>query len=88
MDYKTKILNYIEQWEHQGYPNGIPDEVEHKLEQSGKVPTYKRICKAILKNDITLESLGYTRPRCDIYDTLKKQELIERGNVIVQLKLF
>ena len=32
-----------------------------------------------MKNDYALETLGYTRTKCDAYMAIKKQELIERG---------
>ena len=75
---KTKILKYIEKWERRGYEDGIPDEADPKLEGLGKVPSYRMICKAILKNDVALTSLGYTRPKCDSYNILKRIELAER----------
>lgn len=81
-------MGYISTWERRGYPNGIPDEVETGLERSGRVPTYRRICMAIMKNDFNLLSLGFSRPTCRFYDALKKEELIKRGNIPVQLNLF
>lgn len=75
---KAKILKYLKKWESRGYENGIPDEADAKLEGLGKVPSYRMICKAILKNDIALTSLGYTRPKCDSYHILKKIELAAR----------
>lgn len=75
---RLKILKYIEKWMKRGYENGIPDEADAKLEGLGKVPSYKMICKAIMKNDIALTSLGYTRPKCDSYGVLKRIELANR----------
>lgn len=75
---KNKILKYVEKWENRGYADGIPDEADPKLEGLGKVPSYRLICKAILKNDIALTSLGYSRPNCDSYGVLKRIELAER----------
>ena len=85
-----KIRNYIAQWEARGYHNGIPDEAPVRLEQLGKVPSYRQICMAILKNDTTLKSLGQARPKCQLYNELKRIELIERGVLKpdLQLKLF
>jgi predicted phosphoadenosine phosphosulfate sulfurtransferase len=73
-----KILKYIKKWEARGYAEGIPDEADAKLEGLGKVPSYRMICKAILKNDIALTSLGYNRPKTDSYNILKRIELAER----------
>jgi predicted phosphoadenosine phosphosulfate sulfurtransferase len=61
-----------------GYEDGLPDEADPKLEGMGKVPSYRHICKAILKNDVALTSLGYSRPQCDSYVVLKRIELANR----------
>lgn len=76
---KEKILKYIEDWEKKCYFNGIPDEAPTRLEQLNKVPSYRLICKAILKNDFALETLGFTKNKPLVYHELKKAELIKRG---------
>lgn len=83
---KKKIQNYIKEWENKCYSNGIPDEAPLRLEQLNKVPSYKSIVRAILKNDIALKSLGYTQKKCNSYHELKRIELSKR-NKITQLKL-
>lgn len=75
---KQKILKYVEKWERQGYAEGIPDEADAKLEGLNMVPSYRMICKAILKNDISLSTLGFSRQKCDSYNILKKIELANR----------
>ena len=72
---KEKIFKYISTWEARGYPDGIPDEAPWELEKNNLVPSYRRICKAILMNDITLQSLGFSKPNCEIYNVLKRIEL-------------
>ena len=86
---KQKIINYIKEWEHRCYSNGIPDEAPVVFERSNKVPSYRLICIAILKNDRILETLGYSRIKCRAYMELKRIELIERGVIKqdTQLKL-
>lgn len=76
---KTKITNYIKDWEKKCYTKGIPDEVDLRLEILNKVPSYRQIVKAVLKNDINLESLGFSRPFCKAYSDIKRYELIKRG---------
>lgn len=87
MDTKQRILNYICSWENKGYGNGIPDEAPFRLEQLGKVPSYKLICKSILSNDIYLERLGYSKPQCAVYRNIKKAELIMRGKIKESIQL-
>jgi predicted phosphoadenosine phosphosulfate sulfurtransferase len=72
---KQKILQYIAKWEQQGYPQGIPDHADSRLEAIGKCPSYRKICVAILKNDTALASLGYERPQTAAYMALKKIEI-------------
>jgi Predicted phosphoadenosine phosphosulfate sulfotransferase len=74
-----KIISYIKTWENRCYPDGLPDEAPNELESRGLVPSYRRICKAILKNDVQLQTLGFSRPQCELYMQLKKRELTERG---------
>lgn len=75
---KEKILEYIAKWESQGYKDGIPDSADLKLESLGKCPSYRKICMAILKNDVCLVSLGYSRPKSTAYSVLKKIEIEAR----------
>lgn len=77
---RAKIEGYISTWEGRGYAGGIPDSAPSRLEAAGRVPSFRRICKAILKNDIHLTALGYSRPNCEAYNILKRIELAEREN--------
>jgi predicted phosphoadenosine phosphosulfate sulfurtransferase len=83
---KDKIMDYIKTWENRCYFDGIPDEAPYELEIRNKVPSYRRICYAILKNDIILKSLGYTAKKSEYYNYYKKIE-IEKRNNCKQLKL-
>ena len=87
---KTKIENYIKDWEKKCYHKGIPDEAPLPLEQNNKVPSYKKICQAILKNDTSLKSIGFNVSKNETYNQLKRAELIQRGVIkpTSQLKLF
>jgi predicted phosphoadenosine phosphosulfate sulfurtransferase len=76
MGTKEKIRKYIDLWESRCYPDGIPDEAPVELEHL--IPSYKRICKALLKNDNHLEGLGYSRPKCKAYMELKRIEILLR----------
>ena len=72
---KEKILDYIQIWENRCYFNGIPDEVPKELEKMNKVPSYKKICIAILNNDYPLKTLGYSPKKSKYYDAYKKIEI-------------
>ena len=83
---KQKIEKYIQMWEQRCYSNGIPDEAPLELETRNKVPSYRRICYAILKNDYALKSLGFTEIKSKYYHAYKKIE-IENRQKVKQLKL-
>jgi predicted phosphoadenosine phosphosulfate sulfurtransferase len=81
------IEQYVETWERRCYKNGIPDEADQRLESFGLVPSYRRIVNAILKNDPTLKTLGFTPKKGKCYSELKRIEIAARPGVI-QLRLF
>jgi predicted phosphoadenosine phosphosulfate sulfurtransferase len=78
---KEKILSWVEKWEGRGYSNGIPDEAPPRLEVMCKAPSYRMICMAIMKNDSQLETLGYSRTKCEAYSNIKREELIMKGKI-------
>ena len=84
---KKRILQYVSDWQKRCYFEGLPDEAPTRLEQLNKVPSYRLIVKAVLKNDVVLETLGYNKRKCNAYHTLKRIEL-ESRNPSSQLKLF
>jgi predicted phosphoadenosine phosphosulfate sulfurtransferase len=88
MGAKSKIKKYIYDWEKKGYINGIPDEAPSELEKRGLVPSYRMICIAIIKNPHNLESLGFQRQKCNIYQEIKREEIYNRPTKNKQLKLF
>lgn len=81
LEMRKKIELYISTWEASGYPYGIPDEAPPELESAGIVPSYRMICKAILKNDMACKTLGYEREHCQAYEYLKKEQLIRDGKI-------
>lgn len=77
-----KINQYIEQWKQRGYSDDIPDEVPNVLMQLGLAPSYKAIAIALLKNDVTLQSLGFEGAKSDWYGYFKRIEIEARTNGI------
>lgn len=75
---RAKIFSYVEKWESQGYETGLPDSAPPRLEAINKVPSYRKICKAILSNDLHLVSLGYSRPESVAYGAIKRAEIEQR----------
>ncbi len=82
-----RLRHYILMWERQGYEEGIPDEVPMELMRELLAPSYKAIVWAILKNDMTLKTLGFIPPQSKYYGILKRIE-VETRSQPPQLKLF
>ena len=82
---QARIIEYTEQWEKRCYKEGIPDDAP--MELGDKVPSYKRICMAILKNDFQLVGLGYAPKVTKYYSILKRIEIDARIYEGKQLRL-
>ena len=67
-----------------GYSDDLPDEAPTRLEQLRKVPSYRIVAIAILRNDIRM--LGVQLPRSRWYSVLKSIEL--GGPAVRQLEIF
>jgi len=80
-----KVEEYVNEWERRCYKKGIPDEAP--IELADKVPSYKRIVMAILKNDLNLSSLGYKTKDSKYYSILKRIEIDAREYNGKQYKL-
>jgi predicted phosphoadenosine phosphosulfate sulfurtransferase len=66
--YENKIAIFQKWWIDKGYPDGIPDEADYKLEQERKVPSWRRICKSLLRNDYWCKGLSFTQHKSDAYN--------------------
>jgi len=85
MNIQDRLLNYVRDWESKCYLNGLPDDAPAEI--FDMVPNYRRIALAILRNDNTLKSLGFTPPKSKYYSQLKRIEISKRAGV-QQLSLF
>jgi len=56
----SRITTYTQTWMERCYSDDIPDSLPDKLMDSGRVPSYKAIALAILKNDASMQSLGFS----------------------------
>jgi predicted phosphoadenosine phosphosulfate sulfurtransferase len=66
--FENKILLFCKWWVENGdYPDGIPDEAPYELEAKRKVPSWRRICKSLLRNDYWCKGIGYTQHKSDAY---------------------
>ena len=65
--YKNKIAVFLMWWAERGYDDGIPDEVDCKLEASKTIPSWHRICKTILRNDYWCKGLSFSQNKSTAY---------------------
>jgi predicted phosphoadenosine phosphosulfate sulfurtransferase len=80
--YKNKIAVYIKWWMARGYESGLPDESDIKLENAGKAPSWRRVCKTMLKNDYWCKYLGFSPTKTSAYgkyEALMKRRRSEWG---------
>jgi predicted phosphoadenosine phosphosulfate sulfurtransferase len=69
--YKERFKKFIKGWQDRGYLV-IPDEAPEDLESKCWVPSWRRMCKVILRNDYWCKGLGQTQPKSDAYDKFKQ----------------
>ena len=65
--FTNKILLHVKWWKERGYENGLPDEAPKELEAIKAVPSWRRICKALLRNDYWAKGLGFTQHKSRAY---------------------
>lgn len=77
--YENKIILFVKWWIERGYEDGIPDEAEYDLEAKRGVPSYRRICKSILRNDYWCKGLGFSQHKSEAYqkyiDLMRRRKL-------------
>jgi predicted phosphoadenosine phosphosulfate sulfurtransferase len=59
---------FVKGWKSRGYANGIPDEAPKILEDKQWAPSYRRLCKVLLRNDHWCKGLGLTQPKSAAYE--------------------
>jgi len=69
--YQDKIATFVHWWQDRGYGRGIPDEVDPKQESAREAPSWRRICKALLRNDYWCKGLSFTQTKSPYYEKYK-----------------
>ena len=68
--YKARFKKFIAGWKLRGYET-IPDEAPDDLERKSWAPSWRRMCKTILRNDYWCKGLGQTQPKSEAYEKFK-----------------
>lgn len=63
--YKEKIDKFLAWWEKEGVST-IPDFADIKMESARKVPSWRRICKVLLKNDYWCKGLSFSQTKREL----------------------
>jgi len=78
--YKNKIFVFVKWWEKRGYENGICDFAPSVLESKGLAPSWKRICKTLLRNDYWCKGLHFTQQKTEAYEKYLKLKSEQRAS--------
>lgn len=71
--YKNKIYKFCKWWEVRGYPDGIPDAADYQMEQKKDVPSWRRICKTLLRNDYWCKGLSFSQQKSTAYEAYRER---------------
>lgn len=69
--FENKIAVFIKWWMNHGY-DSIPDEADVNDEADKKVPSWRRICKALLRNDYWCKGLSFSQTKSEAYEKYMK----------------
>jgi predicted phosphoadenosine phosphosulfate sulfurtransferase len=76
--YENKILLFQKWWVERGYESGIPDAADYEMEQKRLAPSWRRVCKSLLRNDYWCKGLGFTQHKSAAYkkylDLMKRRK--------------
>jgi predicted phosphoadenosine phosphosulfate sulfurtransferase len=69
--YRVRFKKFISGWKQRGYDK-IPDEAPRELEVNCWVPSWKRMCRVLLRNDYWCKGLGQSQPKSEAYIKYKE----------------
>ncbi|NTU49443.1 MAG: DUF3440 domain-containing protein [Desulfobulbaceae bacterium] len=84
--YENKITFFVKWHMDRGYPDGIPDEAPYELEANRKAPSWRRVCKSLLRNDFWCKGLSFSQHKSEAYK--KYLDLMKRRRSEWQINLF
>lgn len=71
--YTFRFKKFIYGWYRRGYSE-IPDESPPELEANQWAPSWRRMCKVLLRNDYWCKGLGQTQPKSAAWQKFKKMK--------------
>lgn len=70
--FKNKVAIYLKWYKDRGFPNGIPDEQLDDLGPKDTKPSWRRICKVLLRNDYWCKALCFSPTKASNYENYLK----------------
>lgn len=77
--YAERIKKFIIGWKRRGYDK-IPDEIPTELENRQWGPSWRRVCKTLLRNDYWCKGLGFTQPKSEAYQKFKELKKLRKSS--------
>jgi predicted phosphoadenosine phosphosulfate sulfurtransferase len=71
--YTKRFQKFICGWKRRGYST-IPDEAPPELESKCWAPSWRRMCKTLLRNDWWCKGLGFTQPKSEAWVRFKEMK--------------
>jgi predicted phosphoadenosine phosphosulfate sulfurtransferase len=84
--FENKIILFRKWWIERGYSPDIPDEADYNLESKRDVPSWRRVCKSLLRNDYWCKGLGFSQHKSEAYK--KYLDLMRRRKEEWNISLF
>lgn len=82
--YHERFKKFISGWQDRGYLT-IPDEAPEDLESKCWVPSWRRMCKVLLKNDYWCKGLGQVQPFSEAYGKFKEIKKLKKQKELLSL---
>jgi predicted phosphoadenosine phosphosulfate sulfurtransferase len=76
--YKHRFKKFFSGWKDRGY-DVIPEEAPYELESKCWAPSWRRLCKVLLRNDYWCKGLGQTQPKSEAYAKFKEIQKSRRS---------
>lgn len=82
--YEAKFRVFLNGWKKRGYVNGISDEAPKVLEDKHWAPSWRRMCKVLLRNDWWCKGLGLQQPKSVAYrEYVESRRALTRPGALV-----
>lgn len=81
--YVRRFRKFIHGWHRRGY-DVIPEEAPPELEAKCWAPSWRRMCKVLLRNDYWCKGLGQTQPKSAAWVKYKELKKMKKRNIVRQ----